>query len=127
MYIENVVCGFVGIVINIVVGERGRIISFRGVGCCQREFIEVNIDVFQIGIRIRNILVVEVDYMNVMMLVEVFICLDGGVWQLFDQVFILYVCFMEGWIGSFLVILLCDGIGYVSVEIEVFIVFFYIF
>lgn len=93
-------------------------------GSGQREFIEVKVNVFQICIWVGDILVVEVDYVNVMMLIEVFICLQCGVWQLVDQVFILDVGFMECWRGVFLVIFLIYGIGNVSIEIKIFIFFF---
>ena len=62
--------------------------------------------------------------MNVMTLVEALTCPDGGAWQPFDQVLTLHVCFTEGRIGSFPVILLRDGIGHVSVEIEALIALF---
>lgn len=62
--------------------------------------------------------------MNVMTLVEAFTRPDGGTRQRVDQVFTLNVRFTEGRAGSFPVVLLCYGIGYVGIEVETLIAFF---
>lgn len=59
-----------------------------------------------------------------MTLVETLTGPDSGAWQPFDQVFTLHVSFTECRVCAFPVILLCDGVSNVGVEVEALIAFF---
>lgn len=67
---------------------------------------------------------VEVDHVDIMTLIEMFIGSDGGTRQPFNQVFTLYVGFAESRIGRFSAILLCSGVDNVGIEVEVLIALF---
>ncbi|MNT13263.1 hypothetical protein D3C72_1482260 [compost metagenome] len=59
-----------------------------------------------------------------MTLIEALTGPHGGTWQPFNQVFTLHVGFTEGWVSGFPVVLLCNGVRDVGVEVEALIAFF---